>query len=177
MPTAARMQVVAECREALARSSAVFMVEYRGMTVKKMTAVRALVRRAGGEMKVAKNTLFSIAMQEEGLTPPENIMTGANAYTLVYGDVAAVAKTLRDFSKEKGNEALIIKGGLLGNKLLSANDVFALADLPSREVILAQVLGTMMGPVRGLVTVLSGTVRGLVTCLDQIREQKEKQAA
>jgi len=111
MPTAARMQVVAECREALARSSAVFMVEYRGMTVKKMTAIRVLVRRAGGEMKVAKNTLFSIAMQEEGLTPPENIMTGANAYTLVYGDVAAVAKTLRDFSKEKGTSGRYMKCG------------------------------------------------------------------
>ena len=177
MPTEARIQAVAECREAIARSSAIFMVEYRGMTVKKMTAIRSLVRKAGGEMKVAKNTLFAIAMKEEGLTPPEKIMTGANAYTLVYGDVAAVAKALRDFSKEKGNDALVIKGGLLGNRLLSSSDVFALADLPGREVLLAQVVGTMVGPIRGLVTVLSGTVRGLVTCLDQIKEQKEKQAA
>jgi len=71
----------------------------------------------------------------------------------------------------------VIKGAILGDHILSADQVRALADLPSREVLLAQLAGTMIGPVRGLVTVLSGTTRGLVTCLSRIKEQKEEKAA
>jgi len=176
MPTEARIQAVAEYRESISRSSSVFIVEYRGMSVKKMTAIRSLVRKAGGEIKVAKNTLFRIALREEGLPAPEGLTAGANAYVIAYGDLAAVAKAIRDFSKEKGNEAFIVKGGILGQKILTQNEVFAIADLPSREALLAQVVGTMVGPIRGLVTVLSGPARGFVTCLGQIRDKKEKAA-
>ena len=102
--------------------------------------------------------------------------TGPNVYTLVYGDIAAVAKTLRDYSKEKGNDALVIKGGVMGQDLLNKDQVLALADLPPREVLLAQVVGTIAAPLRSLVTVLSGPARGLVTCLSQIQEKKENAA-
>ena len=98
---------------------------------------------------------------------------GPNGYVLSYGDAAAVAKAIRDFSKEKGNEALVVKGAILGGKLLTKEQVFALADLPSREQLLAQVVGTIAGPLRGLVTVLSGPARGLVTCLGQIKDKKD----
>ncbi|HOO63263.1 MAG TPA: 50S ribosomal protein L10 [Synergistaceae bacterium] len=177
MPNEKRMQQVAEYKELLERAEAVIIVEYRGLTVAQMTDVRSKVREAGGEMKIGKNTLFRIALEEAGLPVPQEHTLGANAYTMVYDDVAAVAKALRDFAKEKKNKDLLIKAGILGGKVLESEQVLALADLPSREQLLGQVVGTMAGPIRGLVTVLSGNVRGLVTALSQIKEQKEKDAA
>jgi large subunit ribosomal protein L10 len=127
-------------------------------------------------MKVTKNTLLRIALRESGLPTADAIDFGPNAYVFAYGDVTATARALRDFAKEKGNEALIIKGGIMGGSVISKEQVIALADLPSKEVLLAQLLGVLNGPIRGFVTVLSGPARGLVTALGQIKEQKEKAA-
>lgn len=177
MPSESRIQQVAILREKLQEAEAVLVCEYRGLTVAKITALRAAIRNAGGEMTVAKNTLMEISLRAESMPVPVDMMTGPNAFTVAKTDAAAVAKVIRDFSKEKGNEALIIKGGIMGQNVLGADQVRALADLPSRDVLLAQLAGAMISPVRGLVTVLSGTSRGLVTCLSRIREQKEEQAA
>ena len=163
--------------EALKRSDAVFITEYRGLTVKKISAVRKLIRQAGGEMKVCKNTLMRIALKECDMVQASEIDFGPNGYVLSYGDAAAVAKAIRDFSKEKGNEALVIKGAILGGQqLLSKEQVFALAALPSKETLIAQVVGTIAAPLRGLVTVLSGPQRNFVTVLERIKEQKESAA-
>ena len=163
--------------EALKRSDAVFITEYRGLTVKKIRAVRKLIRQAGGEMKGCKNTLMRIALKECNMVQASEIDFGPNGYVLSYGDAAAVAKAIRDFSKEKGNEALVIKGAILGGQqLLSKEQVFALADLPSKETLIAQVVGTIAAPLRGLVTVLSGPQRNFVTVLERIKEQKESAA-
>lgn len=176
MATAQRKLQVAQYQELLGKAQAVFICEYRGLSVEKMTDIRSKVREAGGEMKVARNTLMRIALSEQGLPSPEDLTAGPNVYTMAYGDAAAVAKALRDFSKEKGNEKLVIKGGLLGTQVLDAAGVAALADLPPKEVMLGQVVGTIAAPLRGLVTVLSGTTRGLVTCLNQIKDKKEDAA-
>lgn len=177
MPTEAKRQAINELAEKIRSSQAIFIVEYRGLTVAKSTAVRKAVRAAEGEMQVAKNTLMRIALRETETPTADAIDTGPNAYVFAYKDAAATAKSLRDFAREKGNEALVIKGGILGKKLLSKEQVFALADLPPRDVMLSQLLGTLAGPIRGFVTVLSGPSRGLVTALSQIKEQKEKAAA
>lgn len=176
MPTEAKRQAIDELVEKIKSSQAIYLVEYRGLSVAKSTAVRKQVRATEGEMKVAKNTLMRIALRETETPTADAIDTGPNAYVFAYGDAAATAKALRDFAKEKGNEALVIKGGILGNKVLSREQVLALADLPPREVMLAQLLGTLVGPIRGFVTVLSGPSRGFVTALSQIKEQKEKAA-
>lgn len=176
MPTEAKKQEVAELVERIKRSGAIYIVEYRGLTVSKATAVRRLIKNSGGEMKVSKNTLMRIALKEASTITADQIDTGPNAYIFAYDDVAATAKAIRDFSKERGNEALVIKGGIMDGKILSTDQVMALADLPPRSVLIAQLLGVMNGPARGLVTVLSGTIRGLVTALDAIREKKEKAA-
>lgn len=177
MPSESRIQQVALLREKLKDAKAVFLCEYRGLTVAKITALRAAIRNGGGEMTVAKNTLMEISLREESMPVPDGMMTGPNSFTVTRSDPAAVAKVIRDFAKEKGNEALIIKGAILGTQVLEADQVRALADLPPRDVLLAQLAGTMIAPVKGLVTVLSGNTRGLVTCLSRIREQKEEQAA
>ena len=177
MPTQAKRESIDMLAEALKRSDAVFITEYRGLTVKKISAVRKLIRQAGGEMKVCKNTLMRIALKECNMVQASEIDFGPNGYVLSYGDAAAVAKAIRDFSKEKGNEALVIKGAILGGQqLLSKEQVFALADLPSKETLIAQVVGTIAAPLRGLVTGLSGPQRNFVTVLERIKEQKESAA-
>ncbi|QTX32874.1 50S ribosomal protein L10 [Aminithiophilus ramosus] len=173
MPTEFRKQQVADHLEKLQRSEAVFVCEYRGLSVAQLTSIRAKVRKAGGEMKVSRNTLMAIALTEAGLPVPEALMAGPNIYSFAFENAPAVAKVLSEFSKEKGNEKLVVKGGVLGQTVLDAAGVTALADLPPREVLLAQVVGTIAAPLRGLVTVLSGPARGLVTCLSQLKEKKE----
>jgi large subunit ribosomal protein L10 len=176
MPTEAKRREIDSLAEMAKNSEAVYIAEYRGLSVSKSTAIRRLVRASGGEMKVAKNTLMRIALRESGMPTADGIDEGPNTYVFAYEDVAATAKALRDFAREKGNEALVIKGGIMGGKVISRDQVIALADLPSRDVLLAQLLGVMNGPIRGFVTVLSGPARGLVTALTQIKEQKEKAA-
>ena len=173
MPTQAKRETIDSLVELLKKSDAVFITEYRGLTVKKISVCRKNIRQAGGEMKVCKNTLMRIALSECGMIQAPDFDFGPNGYVLSYGDAAAVAKAIRDFSKEKGNEALVVKGAILDGKLLTKEQVFALAVLPSREQLLAQVVGTIAGPLRGLVTVLSGPARGLVTCLGQIKDKKD----
>jgi large subunit ribosomal protein L10 len=177
MPAKIKYEQVDLLKEKLNKTEAIFVGEYRGMTVAQSTKLRAAVRQAGGELKVAKNTLFSIAMKEVGMKGlPDSMTVGPNVYALCYGDPVAVAKVLRDYAADKTQKAFIVKGGLLGDALLSAAQIQVLADLPSREVLVGQVVRTIAAPLVGLVTVLSGTVRSLVTCLDQIRERKEKAA-
>jgi len=177
MPATIKYEQVDLLREKLKKVSAVFIGEYRGMTVAQSTRLRAAIRKADGELKVAKNTLFSIAMKETGMTPlPESMIVGPNIYALCYGDPVAVAKVLKDYAADKTQKAFFLKGGLLDKAVLNAAQIQALADLPPKEVLIGQVVRTIAAPLAGLVTVLSGTMRGLVTCLDQIKEQKEKAA-
>jgi large subunit ribosomal protein L10 len=177
MPTQKKRETIEELKEMIGRSQAVIICEYRGLTVSRIGDLRGRVRKVGGEMRVTKNTLMGIALAESGLPVAEQHAPGPNVYTMAYGDPSAVAKALRDFSKEKGNDFLIIKGAVFGSSVLDAQGVAALADLPPRDVLLAQVVGTIAAPLRALVTVLSGPARGFVSCLSQIREQKEKTAA
>jgi large subunit ribosomal protein L10 len=175
MPATIKYDQVSLLKEKLEKSMAVFVGEYRGMTVAQSTRLRAAVRAAGGELKVAKNTLFAIAMKEAGLEAlPDSMAVGPNIYALCYEDSVAIAKILNDYASEKNQKAFILKGGLLGRHVLDAAQVQALANLPPKDVLIGQVVRTIAAPLTGLVTVLSGTIRGLVTCLDQIKEQKEQ---
>jgi large subunit ribosomal protein L10 len=176
MPTEAKRREIDSLAEKARSSEAIYIVEYRGLTVSKSTEVRKNVRDSGGEIKVTKNTLMRIALRESGIPTADEIDSGPNAYVFAYKDIAETAKALRDFTRGRGNEALVIKGGIMGGKILSKDQVMAIADLPSREVLLATLLGVLNGPIRSFVTVLSGPARGLVTALSQIKEQKEKAA-
>ena len=177
MPAKVKFEQVEMLRSKLGRSKAVFVGEYRGMTVAQITALRSQVRAAGGEMKVAKNTLMKIAMSEEGMASlPEDISRGPNVFTMAYEDPAAVAKVLRDFARERTNKAFSLKGGILGDSVLTAEQLGDLADLPGRETLLGMLVSTIAAPISGFLTVLNGPARGLATCLNQIREKKEEAA-
>ena len=136
MPAKIKYEQVAVLREKLERTEAVFVGEYRGMTVAQSTALRVKVRAAGGELKVAKNTLFAIAMKEAGLESlPDSMVTGPNIYALCYGDPVGVAKVLKEYSTDKTQKAFVLKGGLLGKMALDQSQVYALADLKNVIVI------------------------------------------
>ncbi|MBQ9419173.1 MAG: 50S ribosomal protein L10 [Synergistaceae bacterium] len=178
MPAKIKYELVDELKAKLTKTKAVFVAEYRGMTVAQSTALRKKVREAGGELKVAKNTLFKIAMKEAGLNElAEDLTKGPNIYALCYEDPVAVAKALKEYANDKTQKAFVLKGGLLETQQLNLAQVMALADLPSKEVMRGQVVRTIAAPLSGLVTVLSGTMRNFVTCLAQIRDKKEENAA
>jgi large subunit ribosomal protein L10 len=168
-PRPEKVAVVAEVREKLAAADAALLTEYRGMTVKALAELRRQLRPAGGEYKVYKNTLVRFAVREEGIEGLDELLTGPTAVTFVTGDTAAVAKTLRDVAKT--NPHLVVKGGVLGTKLLTAADVQALADLPPREVVLAQLAGALQAPLVKMAGLLQALPRnfayGLKALIDQ----------
>ena len=156
-PRPEKVAVVAEVRERLEGADAALLTEYRGLNVKALADLRRQLRPAGGEYKVYKNTLVRFAVRELGAEELEALLTGPTAITFVTGDAAAVAKTLRDYART--NQALVVKGGMLGTKVLSAADVQALADLPSRDVLLAQVAGAFQAPLTKLAGLLQALPR------------------
>ncbi len=142
--------VVAEVRDRLDGSDAALLTEYRGLNVPDMAELRRSLRSVGGEYTVYKNTMVRLAVSEMGLDLGDQL-TGPTAIAFVgkradgsAGDAAAVAKALRDFSRT--HRALVLKGGLLGRKVLAADDLVALADLPSHEALLAQFAGALSAP-------------------------------
>ena len=178
MPAKIKYELVDALKEKLSRTKAVFVAEYRGMTVAQSTALRKKVREAGGELKISKNTLLRIAMKEAGLAElPEEMTKGPNIYALCYDDPVAVAKVLKEYANDKTQKAFILKGGLLESQQLNLAQLMALAELPSKEVLRGQVVRTIAAPLSGLVNVLAGTMRNFVTCLAQIRDKKQETAA
>ena len=136
---AEKAAVVAEVRDKLAASNSVIVTEYRGLTVGALAKLRRTLRPLGAEYKVYKNTLIKIAARDGAMSAVDSMVTGPVAITFVQGEVSAVAKALRDFAKE--NDALKLKGGVVDGKAVDVKGLKALADLPSREVMLAKFAG------------------------------------
>lgn len=172
MPTPKKEAQVEEIQDRLSRSQGAVLAEYRGLDVKEMTALRRQMREAGVELKVLKNTLVSIAAQRAGIEGLEEYLTGPNAYAFGYDDPVSAAKVLSEFAKD--HKDLLIKAGLLDGRVIDAGEVKDLADLPPQEVLLAQLLQVMQGPMSGLVNVLQGTIRNLVYALEAVRQKKEE---
>ena len=139
MPRPEKVAVVDEVREKLTSSSATVLTEYRGLTVSQLAALRAELRKSNAEYKVAKNTLTRIAAREAGFDVPDEYLSGPTALAFAKDDPVGVAKALRAFAK--ANPALIVKGAVLEGRLLTAEETGQLADLASREELLAKVAG------------------------------------
>ena len=139
-----KVAVVEEIRTKLAEADAAVLTEYRGLTVHELADLRGSLRGAGTEYKVFKNTLARRAIEGAGLDEITSLFEGPVAIAFVRGDAAAAAKALRDFGKT--NPSLIVKGGLLGKRVITAGDIEALAELPSREVLLTQIAGMFQAP-------------------------------
>jgi large subunit ribosomal protein L10 len=139
-----KVAVVEEIRSKLDEADAAVLTEYRGLTVHELADLRASLRPTGTQYKVFKNTLALRAIEGRGLDDLTSLFEGPVAIAFVRGDAAAAAKALRDFGKD--NPALVVKGGLLGDRVMAPADITALADLPSRDVLLAQIAGLFQQP-------------------------------
>jgi large subunit ribosomal protein L10 len=155
-PRAEKVAVVDEVRGKFTAASAAVLTEYRGLNVAAISQLRRQLRAAGGEYKIYKNTLVRFATHDLGLELDE-LLTGPTAITFIEGDAAAVAKALRDYARI--NPALVVKGGLLGTKPLTADQIRALAELPSRDVLLSQLAGAMAAPMQQFAGLLQALPR------------------
>lgn len=162
--------VVNEVVESLNSAKSVVVTDYKGLDVASVTELRKQLREAGVEYKVVKNTLARIAAKKAECEELNELFVGPTAIAFGIEDAVSPAKVLVDFAKE--HDELEIKGGALNGELISLDKVKSLAEIPPREVLLAQVLAGMKSPISGLVNVLQGNLRGLVQVLNQIKEQK-----
>lgn len=167
-------KMVADYVDKMSRSQAMILADYRGLTVARMTELRQRLREIDGSFQVVKNTLFKLALEEAGLPYPAEQMEGPVAVGYCMGEAPPIAKALTDFAKEA--HALEIKGAILGSNILDAEGVKGLADLPPREVLLAQLLGAIQGPMGNLVSTLNAPLRELVQVLRARSEQTEAAA-
>ena len=167
-PRPEKVAVVDEVRAKLEASEAAVLTEYRGLNVSATAELRRALREAGGEYKIYKNTLVRFAARDLGLEI-DDLLTGPTAIAFVDGDPVAVAKALRDCAKT--NPALVIKGGLLGDKTLDEAAVKALADVEPREVLLARLAGAIAAPMTQFAGLLEALPRnfayGLKALIDQ----------
>ena len=173
-PRPEKVAVVDEVRERLDATSAALLTEYRGLDVAAISELRRALREVGGEYKIYKNTLVRFAARDLGLEI-EDLLTGPTAIAFVpsgrwhAGDAVDVAKALRDFAKT--NPTLVVKGGVLGTKLLTADEAKALADVEPREVLLAKLAGALAAPMEQFAGLLEALPRnfayGLKALIDQ----------
>ncbi|MDR3037434.1 MAG: 50S ribosomal protein L10 [Coriobacteriales bacterium] len=169
MPNSAKVALVSQIKEEISAADAVWVVDYRGLTVKQAEGLRGKIREQGAVLKVYKNSFTQRALTDLELPSLGPILEGPSAFVFVSGDPVASAKALKVFAKE--NSKLEIKGGLFNKAVVSADQVKAIADLPSREELIAKLLGTLQNPLTGIVRVLNGPAEKLVRTLGAIADK------
>jgi large subunit ribosomal protein L10 len=170
-----KVATVDEVKSKVAGTSTAVVTEYRGLTVSQISRLRRQLRTLGADYKVFKNTLVLRAISGTSVEPIGEFLQGPTAIAFVDGDVSAVAKALRDFAKE--SPKLIVKGGVTDGKLLSTKDLSALADLPSRDVLLAQLAGLLASPLRTMAGLLKAVPQNFAYGLSALIESKGGVAA
>ncbi len=162
--------LVEEVAGLLADAEVMYVSDYRGLTVAQISALRGALRPSGARLRVLKNTLTRRAAAQAGREELLELLNGPTAVTFCGDDPVAPAKALIEFARK--NDALEVRGGVLQGKPIDGADIKALATLPPRDVLIGQVVGTMVAPISGFVTVLNATIGGLVRSLQQIADQK-----
>lgn len=170
MPNAKNLETFDEIKREVAEAGAIWVVDYRGLSVKEVQELRRSIREAGSHLIVYKNKLMRIALAEMDQPAMDEILAGPSAFVFCGEDVAAAAKALKEYAK--GNKKLVIKGGLMEGQVLDASQVEAIASLPSREQLLAQIAGAISGVARGLAVTVNGVPSGLARVLQAVAEQK-----
>ena len=169
-PRADKVAVVDEVRERLGAASASVVTEYRGLTVTELAELRQSLAAAGGDYKIFKNTLVRLAIADSPHQSLSDLLSGPTAIAFVRGDVSAVAKALRDFGRT--NPHLIIKGGLLDGGFLSPAQLGGLAELPSRDVLLARMAGAIAAPLTQMAGLLKAIPQNLAYGISALVDQR-----
>ncbi|MDO5021988.1 MAG: 50S ribosomal protein L10 [Eubacteriales bacterium] len=171
-----KKQEVQEIKQLFDNAESVVVVNYTGITVEEITALRVKFREAGVNYKVLKNTLVKRAVEDLNLPEFEAHLEGPSAFA--FGDAVGPAKVIAEFLKNKENAGKMeVKGGIVEGRYIDAKGVEALSKLPSREELIAKMLGSMNAPVSNLVGVLSATLRSVLYALNAVKDQKENNAA
>src|SRR5580658_6846281 len=166
----AKVATVDELKAKVDATSTAVVTEYRGMTVAQISTLRRQLRTLDADYKVFKNTLVLRAIEGTAVAPLEEFLVGPTAIAFVNGDVSAVAKALRDFAK--ATPTLVVKGGVLDGKALNLSDLTALADLPSRDVLLARFAGLLASPMTTMAGLLKAIPQNLAYGLSALIDSK-----
>ena len=158
-----KVELVAQYVEQLKQSQGIILADYRGLGVSDMSDIRHTMRPIGGKFQVIKNRLLALALKEVGMSVPEEWLIGPTVVGFCYEQVPPVAKALTNAAKDL--ETLRIKGGLVGTSVIAEEKVRVIADLPSREVLLAQVLGTINAPASQMAGVVASGIRQVLNVL------------
>jgi large subunit ribosomal protein L10 len=169
-PRPEKVAVVDEVRGRLADAHATILTEYRGLTVAELAQLRRALAAVGCDYKVYKNTLVKLAVADGPAAGLAELLQGPTAIAFVSGEISAVAKALRDYARANPN--LVVKGGMHAEGLLSAGELTVLADLPSREVLLARLAGAIAAPMQQLAGLLQALPRNLAYGLSALIDQK-----
>ena len=164
-----RGELIAQYAEWFKHSQAVVIAGYQGVSTKDLYRLRSKIHEVQGELHVVKNTLAIKALQQAGMPVPEDLLTGSVIMSFGFTDPAAVAKACTNFAGDVPN--FVLKGGLLGSRVIDVSGVKALADLPPRPVLLGGLVATIQGPMTQLVNVLNAPMRELVQVLKARSEQ------
>ena len=158
-----KTELVAQYVEQLKQSQGIILADYRGLTMGNMSTIRKALHPVKSKFQVVQNRLLALALQEMGMSVPEEWLTEPTAVSFCYAEVPPVARALMDAAKEM--ELLHIKGGLAGTSVIAAEQVRTIADLPSREVLLAQVLGTINAPASRVSGTIASGIRQVLNVL------------
>lgn len=168
-------ELVVSYTDTMNRSQAMFMTEYSGLNMKQIDELRGKVREAGGEFHIVKNTLGLVAFSAAGLPEPKRFFTGSTAIVFAFNDPPEMAKIVNDFAR--GSEFVKVKGGYLGVKLINADEVRALAELPPLPVVRSQLLGVLSAPAGKLVRTLAEPARQVAAVLKAYTDKDAAAAA
>jgi large subunit ribosomal protein L10 len=163
---------VSELTEQIGKASNAFLIDFKGITVPQVTELRKQVRQANSGYVVVKNTLALIALKDSPIINMKEQFTGPTAIAFNATDAVVLAKALTKFAKDV--PAVSFKGALLNGQVVPASEIQNIANLPSREELVAKLLYLLQSPIRGLVTVLQANIRNLAVVLDQVAKQKEQ---
>ena len=170
MPAQSKIDMLEKVSQSFDNAKGVFVIDYRGLTVKETQELRRALREANAEMKVYKNNLVKIAIQRAGLPDIGESLSGTCAYVFFEKDPVDAAKVIKKESEKLKKVEWV--AGIADGKALSADEAKAYADLASRDELIAQFVYVAAAPLRGIASVVAGPARGLVTALDQLAEQK-----
>jgi len=165
-----KAQAISELEGAIGSATNAFLIDFKGITVPQVTELRKQVRESNSKYIVVKNTLALIAVKDSPLKSLEKAFTGPTAVAYNTTDAVALAKALTKFAKDV--PTIQFKGALLNGQAVPASEIQNIANLPSREELIAKLLYLMQHPIRGLAVVLNGTIRNFAVVLDQIAKQK-----
>ena len=170
MPAQSKLDMLAKVSESLEASKGLFVIDYRGLTVKEAQELRHSLRENGAVMKVYKNNIVKIALEKAGLPAIDDVLVGTTACVFYENDPVDAAKVVKEASK-KFNK-LEFRGGITDGVVVNAEQAIAIAGLPSREELIAKFVGCISNPLSGIVRVCNGSAQGLVTALDALVDQK-----